>query len=44
LTALLECISEWHRIHKAFFEIAVAAQTKLRTLTPSRTRPAVALA
>jgi hypothetical protein len=30
LAALLECIHEWHLIHKAFFEIAVAAQTKFK--------------
>src|SRR5882757_1489426 len=26
----LECIPEWHLIHKAFFEIAVARQTKFK--------------
>jgi hypothetical protein len=30
LAAFSECIPEWHLIHKAFFEIAVAAQTKLK--------------
>ncbi len=28
--ALLECIPEWHLIHKAFLEIAVTAQTKFK--------------
>jgi hypothetical protein len=30
LAAFSECIPEWHLVHKAFFEIAVAAQTKLK--------------
>ena len=30
LAALLECIPEWHLIHKAFSEIAVARQTKFK--------------
>jgi hypothetical protein len=30
LAALLQCIPEWHLIHKVFFEIAVAPHTKFK--------------
>ena len=39
--ALLECIPEWHLIHKGFFSLSLTLS--LRMLTPSRTQSAVRL-
>jgi hypothetical protein len=36
LAALLECVPEWHLIHKAFSEIAVPAHNTFKEVQPCK--------